>query len=62
MRLIGSLVVGLEETARAPKSGLMKTALSAIFSRIQSTVGIILPVALVLITGIIILNRFARFG
>jgi len=62
MRLIGSLVVGLEETAPAPKSGVMKTAVGAIFSRIQATVGIILPVALVLILSIIILDRFPRFG
>jgi hypothetical protein len=40
----------------------MKTAVGVIFSRIQTTVGIILPVALVLIIGIIILDRFPRFG
>jgi hypothetical protein len=54
--------MGLEETAPAPKSGVMKTAVGAIFSRIQATVGIILPVALVLILSIIILDRFPRFG
>jgi hypothetical protein len=62
MRLIGSLIKGPKRLHRPPKSGVMKTAVGAIFSRIQATVGIILPVALVLIVGIIILDRFPRFG